>query len=205
MGQNTVSTVVDAYFSAIGGKSRVGQVESLYIITKTNYNSRELVIHSKQKKENKKSISIFRDSVFVSKKVFANNEGFVQLGEVKKKYTKGQMYALMSNVAIFPEYYYLDKAVYLGIVKVLDEKCHVLGLGDKRIYYSVASGLKIKAGTTKNLSGKRFKQETYYLDYKEVFGIKFPIVYKTITSSVEMLYNVISISINRDVSDADFE
>ena len=203
--QTSVKDLVDAYFKAIGGIELINQVNTFYSVSETEINGDELTIYNKQQKPNLKAIVINKNGKFLSKKVFKGDTGYEIIGNVKKNYTKAEIYNKIDQVSIFPEFYYLKKAVFLGKKEVMGRICNVLGVGEKRIFYDVLSGLKLKGSNIKLINGEKILQETYYIDYKEVKGIKFPVTYRSIIKDREIIYHVRSISLNRDVTISDFE
>lgn len=203
--QANVKNVVGAYFAAIGGSDLINQVETFYSISDTEINGNQLTIYNKQKKPNQKSIVIHKNNRFLSKKIFKNDTGYEIIGSQRKDYSKAEVLNKIDRIFIFPEHYYLEKAVFLGKKEVMGRICNVLGVEEKRIYYDVLTGLKLKASNVKMIRGQRILNETYYVDYKEVKGIKFPVVLKSIIKDREIIYYVRSISLNRDVSISDFE
>lgn len=72
-------------------------------------------------------------------------------------------------------------------------------------YYSSESGLKIKEVKEIETTQGVFEQETYYSDYKEVDGLKFPHTIKQYFGIQELDLQVISIEINSVVEDEIFE
>ncbi|MEJ2105468.1 MAG: hypothetical protein P8X47_12980 [Ignavibacteriaceae bacterium] len=72
-------------------------------------------------------------------------------------------------------------------------------------YYSVATGLKIKE--IKEIQTKQglFEQETYFSDYREVDGIKFPFLITQYFGNQEIDLTVQSIEINTGLEDSMFE
>ncbi|SHH42792.1 hypothetical protein SAMN05444281_0564 [Wenyingzhuangia marina] len=203
--QTSVKDIVDTYFKAIGGIELIDQVNTFYSVSETEINGEKLTIYNKQQKPNLKSIVINKNGKFLSKKVFNGDTGYEIIGKVKKNYTKSEIYSKIDQVSIFPEFYYLKKAVFLGKKEVMGRICNVLGVGEKRIFYDVISGLKLKGSNVKLIDGQKILQETYYIDYKEIKGIKFPVTYRSIIKNREIIYNVRSISLNRDVTISDFE
>jgi hypothetical protein len=72
-------------------------------------------------------------------------------------------------------------------------------------YYDVETGLKFKE--TKEIQTKQglFDQETYFSDYREVNGLKFPFAIKQYFGLQEIELTVTSIEINTGLDDSIFE
>ena len=71
-------------------------------------------------------------------------------------------------------------------------------------YYDVETGLKFKE--TKEIQTKQglFEQETYFSDYREVKGLKFPFTIKQHLGLQEIDLTVVSIEINTGLADSVF-
>jgi hypothetical protein len=72
-------------------------------------------------------------------------------------------------------------------------------------YYSSESGLKIKEIKEIQTTQGVFEQETYYSDYKEVDGLKFPFTVKQFFGIQELDLKVTGIEINSGIEDEVFE
>jgi len=72
-------------------------------------------------------------------------------------------------------------------------------------YYNVETDLKFKE--TKEIQTKQglFEQETYFSDYREVSGLKFPFTIKQYLGLQEIELTVTSIEINTGLDDSVFE
>ena len=72
-------------------------------------------------------------------------------------------------------------------------------------YYAVETGLKVKE--TKEIHTKQglFEQETYFSDYREVKGLKFPFTIKQYLGLQEIELTVTNIEINTGLDDSVFE
>ena len=69
---------------------------------------------------------------------------------VHQKLSKEELVELSKKRSIFPEFDYLNKATYIGIRAVDSIKCHLLKVGNTKLYYDISSGLKIKGSSLRN-------------------------------------------------------
>ncbi len=72
-------------------------------------------------------------------------------------------------------------------------------------FYSIETGLKIREDKEYETPDTILVQETYYSDYREVDGLKFPFKMKQIFGAQTIDLNVISIKINQGLEDIIFE
>ncbi|RKY90189.1 MAG: hypothetical protein DRQ13_12935, partial [Ignavibacteriae bacterium] len=72
-------------------------------------------------------------------------------------------------------------------------------------FYSIDSGLKIKEVKEVETTQGSFQQETFYSDYKEVDGLKFPFKIKQSFGMQTIEMNVSSVKLNKGLNDSVFE
>ena len=76
--------------------------------------------------------------------------------------------------------------------------------GKSTYYYDVKTGFKVAESKELEQGGQKMTQTTYYQDYKDVKGLKFP--YKTIMNvGIEIELITTEVKINEGVTDADFK
>ena len=97
-----------------------------------------------------------------------------------------------------------------GIENVDSTKCYKIAMlsegGAKwDQFYSIESGLKVREDKEYETQDTNFVQETYYSDYREVDGLKFPFKMRQIFGSQSIDLTVISIKINQGLEDTIFE
>lgn len=71
-------------------------------------------------------------------------------------------------------------------------------------FYDVESGLKVSEAKELERAGQKMTQTTYFEDYKEVKGIKFPYITK-MNVGIELEFITAEVKINEGVTDADFK
>ena len=76
--------------------------------------------------------------------------------------------------------------------------------GKTTYLYDVEIGLKVAESKELEQAGQKMTQTTYFEDYKEVKGIKFPYITK-MNVGVELEFITSDVKINEGVTDADFK
>ena len=94
--------------------------------------------------------------------------------------------------------------VLSGIETINGEDAYAIKKGKTTFYYNAKSGLKVAEARELEQAGQKMTQMTYFQDYKDVKGIKFP--YKTILNlGMDIELTTSEVKINEGVTDKDFE
>lgn len=208
----TAYGVIDIYLEAIGGKEKFSKVEDRTTIMRGEIMGQNLSIVIKQKAPNKLKQNI-RSGAMKQTIIYDGTKGVAIVGDEKteldnKKLGKLKLEASM-NFLLDPEAYGVSLEL-TGIETVDSTDCYKIELttedGTNWVqFYSIDSGLKIKEVKEVETTQGSFQQETFYSDYKEVDGLKFP--FKIIQSfgmqTIEM--NVSSVKLNKGLKDSVFE
>jgi zinc protease len=144
---------------------------------------------------------------------YSNGKGVMKIGDEKitleGKELERLNYDAIMQFILDPESYGV-KSEYVGRELVDSTDCfeikYVLPSGIRWFqYYSVETGLKTKE--TKEIQTKQglFEQETYFSDYREVDGLKFPFSIIQYFGNQEIDLTVTSIEINTGLDDKIFE
>jgi len=144
---------------------------------------------------------------------YSNGNGTMLVGTEKTEIEKKELERLMMDATmqllLNPDSLNI-KAEYLGIERIDSIDCYAIKLtlpsGIRWFqYYSMQNDLKFKE--TKEIQTKQglFEQETYYSDYREVSGLKFPFTIKQYFGLQEIELTVTSIEINTGLDDSVFE
>ena len=114
---------------------------------------------------------------------------------------------LNASKEVFPE---LDFSVanyeLKGIENINEEEAYAIKLkqGSKTYYYSVKTGLKIAEIVVQKVQGQEIVVPTYFSDYKEFKGVKFPFKLSSNMGGMDVSFDVKSYELNK-VSDKDFQ
>ena len=144
---------------------------------------------------------------------YSNGKGTMVIGTEKTEIDKKELERLMMDATmqllLNPESFGV-KTEFLGIECVDSVDCYAIKLtlpsGIRWFqYYSMETDLKFKE--TKEIQTKQglFEQETYFSDYRDVDGLKFPFAIKQHIGLQEIELTVTSIEINTGLDDSVFE
>ena len=201
----TTKTVLNDYIKAIGGEKALRNVKTLAVISSGTIQGTELelVIKSAPKKL---GVEMKAMGMTMSKQVVNEKEAYaVQQGQ-RKDFTGEELKEMQAEATTFKELALLtdNEAALTGIENVNGADAYVIKKGKSKYYYDVKTGYKVGEAKDLEQGDQKMTQTTYYQDYKEVKGIKFP--YKTIMNvGIEIELITSEVKINEGVTDADFK
>ncbi len=199
-----VSNILDQYFKAIGGKEKALQVKTFHSESKGTLEKKEITLTRKLMLPHSFYSSMSLDGYMVSKNVFNGTKGYVIQQDIEEELDSKELKRHKQNRSIFPEFDYYKNAKYLGLEKVNNEEAYVLEIENTKIFYSKSTGLKIKGITRKNKDGHEFEQHIFFSKYLNFKGINFPTRLTIIAGNKKIILQTLSILINRDVTETDF-
>ena len=208
----TANDVIDNYFEAIGGKENFSKVEDRTTIMRGEIMGQNLRIVIKQKAPNKLKQNI-RSGEMKQTILYDGMKGVMIIGNEKTEIDKKELEKLKLEAAMD---FLLDPKAYrvslelTGIESVDSTDCYKIELttegGTNWVqFYSIDSGLKIKEVKEVETTQGSFQQETFYSDYKEVDGLKFPFKIKQSFGIQTIEMNVSSVKLNKGLKDSVFE
>ena len=208
----TANGVIDIYLEAIGGKEKFSKVEDRTTIMRGEIMGQNLSIVIKQKAPNKLKQNS-RSGEMKQTILYDGSKGVMIIGDEKteldnKKLEKIKLEAAM-NFLLDPEVYGVSLELK-GIETVDSTLCYKIVLiteeGTNWVqFYEIDSGLKIKEVKEVETTQGSFQQETFYSDYKEVDGLKFPFKIKQSFGMQTIEMNVSSVKLNEGLEDSIFE
>lgn len=144
---------------------------------------------------------------------YSDGKGMLKLGdeitEIEKKELERLMMDATMQLLLSPDSFGVQSD-FIGEECIDSIDCYAIKLilpsGIRWFqYYDVETGLKFKE--TKEIQTKQglFEQETYFSDYREVKGLKFPFTIKQYLGLQEIELTVTSIEINTGLDDSVFE
>ena len=201
----TVQTVLNDYIKAIGGEKAVKNVKTLAVMSAGTVQGMplDLTVKTAPKKLGVE-MKVMGNSMM--KQVVNEKEAYmIQQGQRKdfKDQELKDMQALAGN---FKELALLtDKDVTLtGIENINGADAYAIKNGKSTYFYDVKTGYKVAEAKDIEQGGQKMTQTTYYQDYKDVKGLKFP--YKTLMNvGIEIEFTTSEVKINEGVTDADFK
>ncbi len=208
----TANGVIDNYLEAIGGKEKFSTVKDRTTIMRGEIMGQNLSIVIKQKAPNKLKQNI-RSGEMKQTILYDGTKGVMIVGDEETEFDNKKLEKLKLEAAMN---FLLDVEAYgvslelIGIETIESTDCYKIELttegGTNWVqFYEIDTGLKIKEVKEVETKQGSFQQETFYSDYKEVDGLKFP--FKIIQSfgmqTIEM--NVSSVKLNKGLKDSVFE
>ena len=177
-----VTSVINAYFDAIGGKDKAEAIQSKKEIASASMQGMTLEIESKKTNTQQSFLAVKMMGNVMQKQVINKTEGYMEAQGQRMPMDADALAKALPDTAVFAELIIDPAQLSLaGIVDVNGTKAYELKVSDSKSYfYSVESGLKIKISETQEMQGNTITQETMIGDYKAVDGILFP---HTVTQS----------------------
>ena len=201
----TAQTVLNNYINAIGGEKAVKNVKTLAVMSSGTVQGTplELVVKTAPKKM---GVEMKAMGMTMMKQVVNEKEAYaVQQGQ-RKDYKDQELKDMQAEATTFKELALLtDKDVTLtGIENINGTDAYAIKNGKSTYFYDVKTGFKVAEAKELEQGGQKMTQTTYYQDYKDVKGLKFP--YKTIMNvGIEIELITSEVKINEGVTDTDFK
>lgn len=202
----SAEVIINNYFKAIGGINKVKAVKTLVTNMEADMQGQTMKVVSKKMFPNKFLISY---EVMGQKQVefFDGEKGFMQLDGQKIQMQGDEIAKFKNDAAPFSDIAFL-KGVVTGEEEVEGNKAYVIALGDKKAFYDIKTGLKLKevSKETNPDNGRKETVTTYFENYKQVDGVKFPfIILERLGNATKVPLKVISYEVNKNVTDKDFQ
>ena len=201
----TAQTVLNNYINVIGGEKAVKNVKTLAVMSSGTVQGTplELVVKTAPKKL---GVEMKAMGMVMMKQVVNEKEAYmVQQGQ-RKDFKDQDLKDMQDMADNFKELALLtDKDITLtGIENINGADAYAIKNGKSTYFYDVKTGYKVAEAKELEQGGQKMTQTTYYQDYKDVKGLKFP--YKTIMNvGIEIELITTEVKINEGVTDADFK
>lgn len=202
----TAKSVLENYINAIGGEKALKDVKSVMTISKASVQGQELEMVTKTTNDKKMSSEMKMMGMTAMKMVVNTKEAYMTQRGQRKDIEGDDLKEMQESAYTFPELMLLnnDKVVLKGIETINENDAYALTIGKRTMMYDVTTGLKVAESVEQEQAGQKMTQATYFNDYKEVKGIKFP--YNTVMNvGIELELITQDVKINEGVTDADFE
>ncbi len=201
----TAQSVLQKYIDVVGGEKAVKEVKTIYSIASGTVQGTPLELHQKYA-ANKMAVEVKAMGMTVSKNVVSPNGAYMEAQGKKTVLEGDDLKKMQAAAGTFKELKLLSNkdVVLKGIETIKDNDAYAVQLGDATYYYDVNSGFKVAEARELEQGGQKMTQMTYFEDYKDVKGLKFP--YKTILSiGMDLEFTTSEVKINEGVTDKDFE
>lgn len=201
----TAQSVIKKHIDAIGGEKALKNVKTIAVFANGEVQGTplEMTIKSSPKKL---AVEMKAMGMTMMKQVVNEKEAYmVQQGQ-RKDFSGTELKDLQDATGTFKELKLLtSKDVTLsGIESINGKDAYAIKDGKTTYFYDAVSGLKVAESRELEQGGQKMIQTTYYEDYKEVKGIKFPYITK-MNVGVELEFITSEVKINEGVTDADFK
>ena len=202
----TAQSVVKNYIDAIGGEKALKAVKTVLVTAKGTIQGRTLDMVSKFSNKGMLTSDISMGGMSMMKQVIGDKSGYQTVQGQKKAIEGEELVKEKKDAVPFVELSFLsDKTIVLsGIESLNGQDAYAVQVGTTKYFYDVKTGLRVATENESGEGAQKRKTMTYYADYVEVKGVKFP--YKT-TLDVGMPLEFITqdVKINEGVTDKDFE
>ncbi|WP_027377161.1 M16 family metallopeptidase [Kaistella palustris] len=195
----TVASIADNYLAAIGGKDKVSKITSVTSTAATKMQGMELGIKNIRALGAKANMEVSMMGNVVQKMTYDGTKGFMTTQGNKMEMPAEMLAAYAKEQNIFPELAFASsKDLALGgIEKIEGADAYVVKSGDTTYYYDVKTGLKVGEIKKQKMQGQEIEVPTYFSNYKEVDGVKFPFTIKVNQMGQDMQLDVKSYELNK--------
>lgn len=202
----TAKSVLENYIKAVGGEKALRSVKTVSTTASGTIQGTPLELTTKTSASNKMAVEMKAMGMTVMKQVVNDKAGYmVQQGQ-RRDITGADLTEMQEGAVPFDELTMLKKTnlELTGIENINGSDSYAIKDGKNTLYYDVNTGLKTATAKELDREGQKMTQMSYFSDYRDVKGIKFP--YKMVMNvGVEIELNTTDVKINEGVADADFQ
>jgi predicted Zn-dependent peptidase len=201
----TAQTVYDNYIKAIGGDKAVKSVKSVMMMGSASIPQAPAPLSYVSKSDNKDRMmaEISMGGQSMMKQVVGDKAAYaVQQGQ-RMDVPATEFATKKAEAKLFTEL--SAPAGKITVIEPIEgSDAYAIVKGDTTTYYDVKSGLKVAESTTQEQGGQKMVMTTYFKDYKDVKGVKFP--YNIVMNvGIELDIKMSEVKVNEGVTDADFK
>jgi len=201
----TLKTVYANYIKAIGGEPAVKTVKSVMMVGSTTIPQAPQPLTYTQKMDNKNrlAVSVAMGPMTMMKSVVSDKVAYMSQQGQKMDVPADQLAETKASAKFFPELTSTDGEL-TAIEPIAGADAYAVTVGKTTKYYDVKTGLKVAESNTQEQGGQKMVSTTYFKDYKEVKGVKFP--YTVVMNvGIELDIKMNDVKVNEGVTDADFQ
>lgn len=201
----TVTSVLNKYFEAIGGKAKIEGLNSILLKYEASAMG-STIINEEKRMQGKLAQTIFMNgnqmmSVLTTQEKVAMNKNPLPENIANDMKPLG---GLFTELNLFN----FENAKIAGVEKVEDKDAYKIQFPGEVVtltyFYDVETGLKVKEIQTTSMQGQTQSQDAVLKDYKAFDGIKFPATRESVQMGQPIVYKLLEAKINEGVTDADF-
>ena len=199
--------ILENYIQAIGGKDKLGNVESYSLLAEAEMQGMKLNLEVKKtsKEQFMQDLKVMGNSM--SKQVLDGDKGYMIMRGQRMDMGEDELKKVKEESVLFPELNSLGTNVVLDGIEVINEKkAYKITISDEKTsYFDIENGLKVQDVINVEAQGQKMNTTIFYSDYKEVSGIKFPFKMNQTMGPQNFDFIVKEIKVNEGVTDLDFE
>ncbi len=202
----TAQSVVKNYIDAVGGEKALKAVKTILVTSKGTIQGQSLDMVSKISNKGMLTSNITMGGMSMMKQVIGDKSGYQTVQGQKKAIEGEELVKEKKDAVPFVELSFLsDKTIVLsGIESLNGQDAYAVQVGTAKYFYDVKTGLRVASENETGEGAQKRKTMTYYADYVEVKGVKFP--YKTTMDvGIPLEFITQDVKINEGVTDKDFE
>jgi len=202
----TAQSIVKNYIDAVGGEKALKAVKTILVSAKGTIQGQSLDMVSKISNKGMSTTNISMGGMSMMKQVIGDKSGYQTVQGQKKAIEGEELVKEKKDAVPFVELSFLsDKTIVLsGIESLNGQDAYAVQVGTTKYFYDVKTGLRVATESESGEGAQKRKTMTYYADYVEVKGVKFP--YKTTMDvGIPLEFITQDVKINEGVTDKDFE
>lgn len=201
----TVTSVLNKYLEAVGGKEKIDTVNSLYLKYEATAMGSTIV------SEEKRMAGKLANTILMNGNPMMSTVTTQEATTMNKNPLPENMANDFKSMAgLFTELNLLnsDTVKITGIEQVDGKDAYKVQVPGEVVslayFYDVETGLKVKEVQTTSMQGQTQSQETFLKDYKDFDGLKFPAIREGSQMGQVITFNILEAKINEGVTEADF-
>ncbi len=206
----TAQKVIDSYIKALGGEDQLKSINDLSMKCTMSIQGMNLAMNTYQKAPNKISVETLMGDNVLSKQVYDGEKGSMFMQGQKQELQGDMLKEMEYQAMIFPELQYNELGYDLKLLskdKLEGKDVYKLIITnpvkkETTVYFDVKSGLKVKE--VANLPQGQGSSVTLYSEYKDIDGVKFPVVMSQTVGPQSIAINVDEVLVNKGIQDEVF-
>lgn len=202
----TAKTVFSNYINAIGGEKAVKSVKSVVTVASGTVQGTPVELTTKTTADNKMAVEMKAMGMSMMKQVVGDKTGYRVAQGQRKELSAEELKEQKASAVPFEELTLVNNAgAKLEAIETMNgNDVYVIKEGKTTRYYDVKTALKVAEAKEMEQMGQKMTQTTYYSDYKEVKGIKFPHT-TDMNVGIEIKLMTTEVKINEGIVAEDFK
>ncbi|WP_313804881.1 insulinase family protein [Flavobacterium sp.] len=202
----TAKTVFTNYINAIGGEKALKAVKSVMTVSSGTIQGTPVELTTKVTSDKKMASEMKAMGMSVMKQVIGDKSGYAVMQGQRKDFTADEFKEQKEGAMPFEELTLASNpnAKLESIETINGNDAYVVKNDKTKYFFDVKSGLKVAEAKEVEQGGQKMTQTTYYSNYKEVKGIKFPHEID-MNIGIDLKLMTTDVKINEGISSEDFK